>query len=469
MKRSFKAIITLVLALAMMMSISVAAYADSELPTGKVTYGYNLPDAVPVPMHDLAAENITIDGVDIELYSADGYVYVRLVDLAAAKLLRESADKMAKLGLTLDQLYIKDGLILVKTDGLTEDEVAALTAKVAALTDAVQIAVSVGDKFTLGNAGVAVLYVEIGGFSMPPVEPDKPEPTPGVQTQLNVSAGDVYHFESSSPYAEVTARPETSTLYITYGYIRTFISSEEKYILNSDTYGGYYDVDADQNFAKSISESYIYLVKSENDENTYYYSIDGGKSYTQLTDLGENASDSSIKSTSIVKIFDQISSRNPSDARNVEEVEKAFNTSIMISTDPDGSNVIKTIKYDDVTPKYYHKDNDNYVLNDEVPTAGEFNSLYGEYGDDDYKIVDDLNNSFILFEPKTPIDVETDANDIDVTVNVSNSISFIKENNSSTDGGKSSGGGQSSGASIGDVDTEPTDSAVDTEPTGENA
>lgn len=167
MKRSFKAIITLVLALAMMMSLSVAAYADSELPTEQVGYGYGCPDAAPVPMHDLAADNITIDGVDIELYSADGIVYIRVVDLAAAKLLRESADKLAELGLRLDQLYIKDGLILVKADGLTEDEVAALTAKVSALTDAVQIAVSVGDKFTLGNAGVAVLYVEIGGFSMP--------------------------------------------------------------------------------------------------------------------------------------------------------------------------------------------------------------------------------------------------------------------------------------------------------------
>lgn len=144
---------------------------------------------MPGTYHGLAADNITIDGIDVELYSADGYVYIHMVDLAAAKLLRENANKMVELGLTPNQLYTKDGLIHVKRGGLTADEVAVLTAKVSTLMDAVQVSVSLGDMFTLGNAGVAVLYVEIGGFSMPPVEDPATEPTPETlpKTTIDIS------------------------------------------------------------------------------------------------------------------------------------------------------------------------------------------------------------------------------------------------------------------------------------------
>lgn len=383
MKRSFKAIITLVLALTMIMSFSVAAYADGELPTETVGYGYGCPDAASVPMHGLAAENITIDGIDIELYSADGYVYVRLVDLAAAKLLRESADKLAELGL----LYIKDGLILVKADGLTEDEVAALTAKVSALTAEVQIAVSVGDKFTLGNAGVSVLQVEIGGFSTPPVEAPAPaEPDESFTvTKLDVAAGTRYAPTSASPKGSVyvpNEQPKVTTLYITYGYM-----TYGNLALQNDLYGTYLNVDKDSNnYGKALNDSYIYLVKAEDDKNDYYYSING-KGYKILED-------SFVDHTNMVEIFGcEGISQEVNHIRDEEHSSMLNNTVITISTSADGSNVIKTIKYEDDTPTF----DCNNLPSEEEYTREENNNHY-----------DPLKNS-TSFNPKDTVEIVSDS------------------------------------------------------------
>ncbi len=468
MKRSFKAIITLVLALTMIMSFSVAAYADGALPTETVRYGYNLPDAIAVPMHGLAAENITIDGIDIELYSADGYVYVRLVDLAAAKLLRESADKLAELGLTLDQLYIKDGLILVKADGLTEDEVAALTAKVAALTAEVQIAVSVGDKFTLGNAGVTVLQVEIGGFSMPPVEapaPSEPDES-SIVTKLNVDAGTKKTPSTGSPTVTVPEeRPEVTTLYITYGV------NEPNPSLQGDLYGTYkimttdkwdnteQDVDYDlTSFGKAVNESVIYLVKAEDDETDYYYSTDG-ISYTKLNDSKDN------KEQMAVILSKNDTNTQPTAEENEESSNTLNNTVIYISTTPDSSNVIKTIKYNDVTPTF------DPEKPTDLPSDEEYNKSTNKVSTD---YIPEESISIDSGSAGTPIDEAKT-----VTVNVNNGISVNNEfleqetdNNTAPQNADASADAAQAGNENGNAaaDTENTAGAADTAVTGdENA
>lgn len=92
MKRTFHSMVALLLVALVLMSIGVTAYADDpELPTEKVWYGYGKPEAAPVPMHELEEEDITIDGISIDLPMDEDYVYITLVDLAAAKLLRDNA------------------------------------------------------------------------------------------------------------------------------------------------------------------------------------------------------------------------------------------------------------------------------------------------------------------------------------------------------------------------------------------
>lgn len=402
MKKFFKALFTFATVVTLLLSMCVGAYADSELPTETVWYGCGHPEAAPVLMHGLSAENITIDGVDIELFSSDGYVYIRLVDLAAAKLLRESADKMAELGLTAEQLYIKNGLILVKEDGLTADEVSALTEKVNELTNAVQIAASAGDIFTLGNAGAAVLYVEIGGFSLPPVSDPAEQDKEFDGTRLDVCAGTKNAFYTAPPTIELPGeRPEVTTLYITYGFIRIGIDR-----LNHDRYGTYeaFDCNDPANYAKSINDSCIYLVKAENDKNTPYYYSTNGTDYTLLDDC----LDDSYKYYNILSEADI--SVSPDSARDAEHSDKLNNTTITISTTPDGSNVIKTIKYHDVTPQFDPEVPDN------LPSTEDYRHVV-RTSCDDYTPIESIK--IVSDDAGTPIDeAET------VTANVDNGISI---------------------------------------------
>lgn len=440
MKKILKASLTLVMVVMLLLSMVVGAYADLELPTETVWYGCGHPDAAPVPMHGLTAENITIDGVDIELFSSNGYVYIRLVDLAAAKLLRESADKMAELGLTAERLYIKEGLILVKADGLTADELSALMEKVNELTNGAQIAASVGDVFTLGNGGSAVLYVEIGGFAFDPeqVEPTEPtEPTEPAVPVFDVNKGVLYARASSKPVAQVNDRPELTTLYITYGYTPIYgvggadIGDE---VINRDVYGGIKADTPEQDFSKSISASYIYLVKADGDNENYYYSTDG-QTYTLLDDAGTDC-------TAFVLIFDERTGyKGTSETRNVEEVRSALKTTITISTTGDSSGIIKTIKYDDATLEYFYYDENysyesngktevgNYVVDSsKFPTRGDPNTWPD---DEEYTAIVDNNNAQTIFEPKNPLvivsdqDGKTTAEASSVTAQINNGITIV--------------------------------------------
>lgn len=129
MKKSVKALLSLALALALMLSLGITAFAEEtkteekeegeEIPLEWVSYGYNLPDPALVPMHELGEEDITIDGISYDVKTLNGKIYIRNADLIAVVLLRENKDKAEELGIDYDKLYIKEGLILVKEDGMT--------------------------------------------------------------------------------------------------------------------------------------------------------------------------------------------------------------------------------------------------------------------------------------------------------------------------------------------------------------
>lgn len=66
MKKPLRYMLSVVLMLALMLSMGTAAFADktdSELPVEYVTYGVGLPDAPGVDRHELGDDDITIDGV----------------------------------------------------------------------------------------------------------------------------------------------------------------------------------------------------------------------------------------------------------------------------------------------------------------------------------------------------------------------------------------------------------------------
>lgn len=342
MKKNFQLFISLVLIITLMLSIGADALAVADdLPTEYVSYGFGNLYTAAVSMHNLAEENISIDGISVDLRCENSYVFIRLMDLASAKLLRENTDKLSKLGLSLGLIYISDGDIMVKNDGLTEDEISSMKAKLAEFLQDAVASLSTGDRFELGNAGTVKLYVEIGDFvvnepattpeetpvespvpsetSVAPVESPVPSETPVAPVEspapsetpvspvespvpsempvapvespvpsetpvpsanpskLNVSAN-VYIYKGHEP--NVARRKEVSTLYIWYNAYYSTAIGETIY---------YSDGTSDTTYGTSR----IYLVKADEehyDENTYYISFNG-VDYTKMNDCGDYEGD----------------------------------------------------------------------------------------------------------------------------------------------------------------------------------
>lgn len=88
MKKPLRYMLSVMLMLALMLSMGTAAFADktdSELPVEYVTYGVGLPDAPGVDRHELGDDDITIDGVSWRTKTSEDKIYVYVLDLAAAK------------------------------------------------------------------------------------------------------------------------------------------------------------------------------------------------------------------------------------------------------------------------------------------------------------------------------------------------------------------------------------------------
>lgn len=342
MKKLIKTLLTLALAAGMLMSLGVTAYADStELPSVSVGYGYGCPDAAAVDMHGAAAEELTLDGIAIELRCEDGTAYIRVTDLAAVKLLRESTAKITELGIDLSKLYIKDGLILIKEDGMTADEVAELEAKISELTRTATIKLSVGDKFALGSGGVAAVYIEIGGFNAPPAqeaeEKKAPAEEPTPKRQLKVEACGL-SINSNTPkiVSLPSGTPEVTTLYVSYG--------KDDLLYNDTLYKSSENKNIYEPGVSTCNYSYIILLKSEGDTTTYYYKTSSTGKYEKL----ENKTPVEIIQCMMYK-----ESTNkgiiPYAREEIDDVVN--NTEISISTTNDGSGEIVNIKYRNDTPK----------------------------------------------------------------------------------------------------------------------
>ncbi len=169
MKLSVQKLLALVLMMTMILSIGVFAFADeSELPNVSVGFGYGNPDIAPVDMQGMSEENITLNGVALDIRTEDGKMFLRMFDLVSAKLISENKDKLDELGLDITKLYISDGMIFVNTEGMSEDEIADAKAKLDEFLACCSVKLSTGDVFELGNAGATCFTVTVGGFNNGP-------------------------------------------------------------------------------------------------------------------------------------------------------------------------------------------------------------------------------------------------------------------------------------------------------------
>lgn len=443
MKKQLKFTLALALSLALLFSLGAAAFADTAedgLPLEYVSYGVGLPDPAPVDMHELGAEDITLEGVSYDARTEDGHIYIRLSDLAAAKLLRESRDKAAELGLDYAKIYIADGVIFAKDTG-NADEVKEVQGLISALKQGAAIGISVDDIFDLGNAGDVKLHVKIRGFAYGDAgngaAPASSGGSTGEKRALDVKALDM---EKS------IERPEVTTVYFYYygltGYDTVLDSDVRCYSEGED--GGDIDLGGEDGgdidlgggdeepvkpgiktqraFMLSLALAYS---QKDIDDGVQYYVWINGKNITipplnggveWLVDEGSFLA----KDASGLTGNELLKSDIMGTLTNMDFDSDSLSTvKIKVTTDAAGNNVVKTIDFNNVTPEAkevldLNEDGDAYVIKDaeDAPEGydKEFNSSY------------DPSDIFVPDESLTVPDGAIDNSD--VTVDVRDDIIF---------------------------------------------
>ena len=448
MKKQLKFTLALALSLALLFSLGAAAFADTAedgLPLEYVSYGVGLPDPAPVDMHELGAEDITLEGVSYDARTEDGHIYIRLSDLAAAKLLRESRDKAAELGLDYAKIYIADGVIFAKDTG-NADEVKEVQGLISALKQGAAIGISVDDIFDLGNAGDVKLHVKIRGFAYGDAgsgaAPASSGGSTGEKRALDVKALDM---EKS------IEQPEVTTVYFYYygltGYDTVLDDGSEWDCYSEGEDGGDIDLggedggdidlgggdeeepvkpDITRQRAFMLSLALAYSQKDIDDGVQYYVWINGENiKIPPLNSEGEwlddegsfLAKDASGKTGNELLKSDIMGALTNKDF----DFDSLPTVKIKVTTDAAGNNVVKTIDFNNVTPKAeelldYNMDSNSYVIKDAAPegykkdTSGEYNAF-------------DPSDAFVP-EDKN-MDVPDDAIDnSDVTIDVRDDIIF---------------------------------------------
>lgn len=317
MSKTLKMLLSLALAAALVLSLGIGAFAEESVTREFVGYGYGMPEEARVAMHGLDAEDITLDGVSYEVKTENAHLYIRLPDLAAAKLLRESRDKAGELGIDYAKLYIHRGLILVKAS-VPADEAAGLEEKLSLLRSGAVIGVSIGDVFDLGNGGVLKLQVEIADFVYPSAT--NGSGAGNAMPILTASIGNIEkHFTEDGALNSPVST--TTIFYVYFGSTALILGQPERVDLRP--------------------QDYLAVAYAPDDQNTYYVEVrydDGGKApMVEAKDLN-----SAPFPTICVPL-----SYYDTDADKQYIAEEA-----VIYTDDKGENEIRRIKPEYIPPKY---------------------------------------------------------------------------------------------------------------------
>lgn len=441
MRKAFGLLLALAVMLTVVLGLGVCASADG-LPREKVGYGFGMPEAAAVPAHDLTDDGLTLDGVSYNARIEDGKVYIRIVDLAAVNLLRENASAAEELGLDSSDLYIERGLILVKPDGKTAEEIAGVEAKLAALkAQSAPIGVSVGDEYILASGGADRLIVEVGELAYPSSAPTETEktseeapadtsdetpddtPTEPEKTGMNVV---------SKGSAGSSGKPAETTVYFIYNRGMTYCLAESNMPSGDKTEIDPAAPSAGYNYTTDKIDYYgcsFGIVRGEDDTNKYYVFVDfgdGNEPSFVYVNTGDGFSDIDKDSGKRMSVIQNFSGEPSEDNPKQDKLAKK----IYISTDGTMNGLVKTIELNDATPSAdkFFKSNSN----EPVGTAPEgYTKLGGNtYYDRGYEDKDgnELGQRYGYSYEQTgeTIDIENPTSDV-TTVNVRNNVTAITD------------------------------------------
>lgn len=382
MRKAFRLILALAVMLTVVLSLGVCASAD-DLPREKVGFGFGMPEAAAVPAHDLTDDAVTLDGVSFNARIEDGKVYIRIVDLAAVNLLRENASAAEALGLDYAGLYIDRGLILVKADGKTADEIAVIEEKLAALkAQSAPIGVSVGDEYTLASGGADRLIVVVADLvygSAAAEDASAPAPAPAEDKPVI----DVV----SKSTAAGSDKPADTTVYFFYSYGRENYLAEQNTANeggedspapnaadNASPSAGYsYDVDRIRYYGCKAG-----IVRGEGDTNDYYVFVDfGDGSEPAFVRIETGDSYGEVEKNTGKHISAIRKASGPYSEDNLEQDKLAER--ILISTDGTMAGVVKTILINDATPAADKFFNENSNVPTDTPPEGYTKNGQTEY------------------------------------------------------------------------------------------
>lgn len=342
MKKPLRYMLSVMLMLALMLSMGTAAFADktdSGLPVEYVTYGVGLPDAPGVDRHELGDDDITIDGVSWRTKTSEDKLYVYVLDLAAAKLLRSCADEAKELGLDYAKLYIENGLIQVRED-VPSAEAEELRAGLDELTRAAVIGLVAGDRFDVGNGGDVKLQVVVTGFVTGGGEAAEPGTEEnGLDVKgLGVPYDKNYRYDTSGVTGENYAGVTTTTIYIAYGGVTWYGGGPSCLSIDEET-------PSTEKLPDYVERSgFAGVAKAKDDTNNYYIKIvglSGEAEFIPVDDLASLGDDSNA--IWYARVADIV-------GRDMEDGGKLAD-SVIIATDPEGNNIVMTINLKDDTAK----------------------------------------------------------------------------------------------------------------------
>lgn len=315
----------------LLLILPMAAFAEeNELPVEWVRYGYGLPNPASVDAHGLTEEAITLEGVAYAPKLENGRVYVRLEDLAAAKLVRENGDALQTLGLAVSDLQIENGQL--KAPGKEE--------ALARFLSTAGVGVSLNDSFTLANAGEGKLIIRIAGFAAKDSTDAAPAAGDG---EVAVEAKGASHLD---PYEDSTIpRPSVTTVHIYYAGATSYPvdsaapgDNQEQPPLRRVTASTFLiGVAYSQEDLDNGVSYYLTLDKEDPSSALNFPSLTPGTTYKAL-DAAEKSTKDAYNDTSM------------NAAGHGGEANKMFPT-IRLSSDPDGKDIVKNIRFENKTPE----------------------------------------------------------------------------------------------------------------------
>lgn len=396
----------------LLLILPMAAFAEeNELPVEWVRYGYGLPNPASVDAHGLTEEAITLEGVAYAPKLENGRVYVRLEDLVAAKLVRENGDALQALELAVSDLQIENGQL--KAPGKEE--------ALARFLSTAGVGVSLNDSFTLANAGEGKLIIRIAGF----VGKESTDAAPttssnGVEVAAKGSP-DVYEI-----WGTTTERPEMTTIYVYYSGATGHIPSRPVCYATSSSQ------EQTPPDWLTVSDYYIGIAYSQED-------IDNSVRYYLTPD--EEIPNNDLEFEIWDENRNELDPGTPYEAQDVADkpVEEAYRSdktvanaghdsrdgklfpTIRVSTDSEGKDVIKTIRFEDKTPgkdAFVEKEAYGYHGTDTPPEGYEIDKEQSSNSGGTVYVPDEVTT--VTTNPGDPTDVVIEIRDA-VYVKTSNS------------------------------------------------